>query len=295
MITHPFKGAGVALVTPFNEDKSIDFGTLENIVEDQINSGMDYLVVLGTTAETPTLSLDEQKDVAKCVVSKNNGRLPVVVGMGGNDPVKIVKTMNDFDLTGVDGILSVTPYYNRPTQEGLFQFFQEIINASPVPIILYNVPSRTGVHMDCATTLRVARSSEKVVGVKDASADSSHCAYLAGNAPEWFKVISGDDVLALPIIAVGGVGVISVIANALPGKLSQLTHLANEYRMTEAQQVHYQLLDLFKLLFREGNPGGVKALMEIMGKAKNVLRLPLWPVSKETYGMIEEAYQKLGN
>ncbi|HBL75422.1 MAG: 4-hydroxy-tetrahydrodipicolinate synthase [Bacteroidetes bacterium GWF2_42_66] len=293
MTTHPFKGAGVALVTPFNEDKSIDFGTLENIIEDQIRSGMDYLVALGTTAETPTLSTDEQKDVVKCVVSKNNGRLPVVVGMGGNDPVKIIKTMQGFDFTGVDGILSVTPYYNKPTQEGLFRFYQEIIKASPLPIILYNVPPRTGIHIEHTTTLRVANSSNKVVGIKDASGDLTHCAYMSHNAPEWFKVISGDDVLTLPVIAVGGTGVISVIANALPGKLSQLAHLANEHRIAEAQQIHYQLLDLFKLLFREGNPGGVKALMEIMGKAKNVVRLPLWPVSNETYSMIEEAYRKL--
>ncbi len=295
MITHPFKGAGVALVTPFNEDKSIDFSALENIVEDQISSGMDYLVALGTTAETPTLSADEQKEVVKCVVSKNNGRLPVVVGMGGNDPVKIVKTMQDFDFTGVDAILSVTPYYNKPTQEGLFQFYQEIINASPVPVILYNVPSRTGVHLEHTTALRVAHSSQKVAGIKDASGESSHCAFMARNAPEWFKVISGDDVLALPVIAVGGIGVISVIANALPGKLSRLVHLSSEHRIAEAQQLHYELLDLFKLLFREGNPGGVKALMEIMGKAKNQVRLPLCPVSSETYTMIEEAYRKLDN
>ncbi|MDX9880775.1 MAG: 4-hydroxy-tetrahydrodipicolinate synthase [Prolixibacteraceae bacterium] len=295
MITHRFKGAGVALVTPFNEDKSIDFGTLENMVEDQISGGMDYLVALGTTAETPTLSPDEQKDVVKCVILKNNGRLPVVVGMGGNDPAKIVKTMQNFDFTGVDGILSVTPYYNKPTQEGLFRFYQEIINASPVPVILYNVPSRTGTHLEYPTALRIACSSEKVAGVKEASGDLAHCSFMAANAPGWFKVISGDDMLALPIIAVGGIGVISVIANALPGKLSQLVHLANEHRMTEAQQVHYQLLDLFRLIFREGNPGGVKALMEIMGKAKNTVRLPLWPVGIETYKMIEEAFRKIEN
>lgn len=293
MITHPFKGAGVALITPFKEDRSVDFNALENIVEDQISNGMDYLVALGTTAETPTLSIDEQKEVVKCVISKNNDRLPIVVGMGGNDPVKIVHCMQNFDFTGVSAILSVTPYYNKPTQEGLYQFYQEIIKASPIPVILYNVPSRTGVHMDYQTTLRIANSSEKVIGVKDASGESSHCAFIARSAPEWFKVISGDDVLALPIIAVGGAGVISVIANALPGKLSKLVHLANEQNIIEAQTLHYQLLDLFKLLFREGNPGGVKALMQIMGKAQNVLRLPLCPVSSETYTMIEEAYKKL--
>ncbi len=295
MITHPFKGAGVALITPFTENKNIDFSTLEDIVEDQVTNGMDYLVVLGTTAETPTLSTDEQKEIIKCVVSKNKGRLPIIAGMGGNDPAKIVNTINNFDFNGVDGILTVTPYYNKPTQEGLYHFYQEIIKASPVPIILYNVPSRTGIHMDYQTAIRIARSSEKVVGVKEASGESSHCAFIARSAPEWFRVISGDDVLALPIIAVGGIGVISVIANALPGQLSKLIHLANEHRIAEAQVLHYRLLDLFKLLFREGNPGGIKALMEIMGKTKNVLRLPLWPVSHETYSMIEEAYKKLAD
>lgn len=293
MIKHPFKGAGVALITPFKDDKNVDFTVLENIVEDQISGGMNYLVVLGTTAETPTLSCDEQKEIVKCVVRKNKSRLPIVVGIGGNDPVKVVKTMNEFDFEGVDGILSVTPYYNKPTQEGLYQYYQEIIKASSLPIILYNVPSRAGVHMDYQTTLRVANSSDKVVGVKDASGESSHCAFIARSAPEYFKVISGDDVLTLPVISVGGAGVISVIANALPNKVSELVRLANEHRITEAQKIHYQLLDLFKLVFREGNPSGIKALMDIMGKSKNVLRLPLCTVSSETYGMIEDAYKKL--
>jgi len=293
MIAYPFKGAGVALITPFQENKSVDFNELENIVEEQVSGGTDYLVVLGTTAETPTLSPDEQSEIVKCVVSKNKGRLPVLAGMGGNDPAKIVNAIHHFDFNGIDGILTVTPFYNKPTQEGLFHFYQEIIKASPVPIVLYNVPSRTGVHMDYQTTLRVARSSEKVIGVKDASGDLSHCAFIMRSAPEWFKVISGDDMLALPLIAVGGAGVISVVANAFPGKVSKLVHLAGECRMDEARGLHYQLLDLFKLLFREGNPGGIKALMEIMGKTKNVLRLPLYPVSNETYRLIEEACKKL--
>lgn len=293
MITHPFKGAGVALITPFNEDKTIDFNSLEKLVEDQIYGGMDYLVVLGTTAETPTLSTSEQKEVVKCVIDKNKGKLPIVVGMGGNDPAKIINCINDWDFTGIDGILSVTPYYNKPTQEGLFHFYKEIVDASPVPVILYNVPSRTGVHMDHQTTIRVAELSEKVVGVKDASGESSHCAFMARNAPDYFKVISGDDVLALPIISVGGIGIISVIANALPEKLSQLVHYANEHNIAEAQKLHFELLDLFKLIFKEGNPGGVKALMEIMGKTKNFVRSPLYPISTETYKMLEEAYKKL--
>jgi len=254
---------------------------------------MDYLVALGTTAETPTLSLDEQKDVIDCVVAKNNGRVPVVVGVGGNDPVKIIHTINSFNFAGVDGILSVTPYYSKPTQEGLYQFYQEIIKASPVPIILYNVPSRTGIHMEAETSIRIAESSEKVIAIKEASGESSHTALMARNAPAHFKVISGDDVLALPVIAVGGIGLISVLGNALPGKVSQLVNFANQHNIIEAQKIHYELLDLLKLLFREGNPGGLKALMEMMGKAKNVLRLPLVPVSSETARLLEVAYKKL--
>ncbi len=280
-MAHLFKGAGVALVTPFKEDYSIDFNALENLVEDQISGGMDYLVALGTTAETPTLTANEQKEVVKCIKSKVNKRVPVMLGMGGNDPYKIIKNIEETDFDGIDGILSVTPYYNRPSQQGLIEHYKLVANACPVPVVLYNVPSRTGVNMEAATSIAVAKACPNVIGIKEASGESSQVARMVKYKPAQFEVISGDDVLALPVIAVGGIGVISVIANALPGKLSQLVHFANDGKFAEARELHLQLIDMFKLLFREGNPGGIKALMEIMGKSTSTLRLPLYPISND--------------
>ncbi len=286
-MTHPFRGAGVALVTPFNDDFSIDFDALENLVEDQISNGMDYLVALGTTAETPTLSAAEQKEVVKCIKSKVNKRVPLVVGMGGNDPYKIIKNIEETDFTDVDGILSVTPYYNKPAQKGLAEHYKLVCKASPVPVILYNVPSRTGVNMAPETTVEVAKACPNAIATKEASGESSAVAKMVKHGPEGFAVISGDDVLALPIIAVGGIGVISVIANALPKELSNLIHLANDGKYAEARELHLKMIDLFKLLFKEGNPAGIKALMNITGKAKNVCRLPVVTASKGLYKEIE--------
>lgn len=292
-MTHLFKGAGVAMITPFKPDYSIDFRTLEALVEDQIVSGMDYIVALGTTAETPTLSSGEQKEVISCIRTKINKRIPLIVGMGGNDPEKVIKTIESTDFEGVDGILSVTPYYNRPSQEGLLEYFKRIAKASPVPVVLYNVPSRTGVNMYCETTVKIAKACPNVIAVKEASGDCSQAARMIKYAPAHFAVISGDDALALPMMAVGGIGVISVVANALPGKLSELIHLANEGRFSEAREIHLQLIDLLKLIFREGSPGGVKALMETMGKAQNVMRLPMYPVSRELKKDIEAELKKI--
>ena len=292
-MTHLFKGAGVAMITPFKPDYSIDFKTLGELVEDQIASGMDYIVALGTTAETPTLSPDEQKEVIRCIRAKINKRIPLMVGMGGNDPYKVIHTIENTDFEDIDGILSVTPYYNRPSQEGLFEYFKLISNASPVPVVLYNVPSRTGVNMLCRTSVKFAKACPNVIAVKEASGDCSQTAGIVRYAPAHFAVISGDDALALPIIAVGGIGVISVIANALPGKLSRLIHLANDGQFAEAREIHLQLIDMLKLIFREGSPGGVKALMEIMGKAQNVMRLPMYPVSRELQKEIEEELKKI--
>ncbi len=292
-MTHLFKGAGVALVTPFKSDYSIDFAALENIVEDQISSGTDYLVALGTTAETPTLSTEEQKEVIRCVRSKINKRIPLMVGIGGNDPKKVIDTIKSADLEGIDGILSVTPYYNKPSQEGLAEYFKMIAKASPLPVILYNVPSRTGVNMLCETSVTIAKACTNVIAVKEASGECAQAARMVKYAPDHFAVISGDDALALPIMAVGGIGVISVIANALPGKLSQMIHFANNAQYSEARILHLQLIDMFKLIFREGSPGGVKALMEIMGKAQNVMRLPMYPVSPALYREIEDELKKI--
>jgi 4-hydroxy-tetrahydrodipicolinate synthase len=292
-MTHLFKGAGVALITPFKPDYSVDYERLENLVEVQISSGMDYIVALGTTAETPTLSTDEQKEVIRCVRTKINKRIPLMTGIGGNDPNKVIQTIKNTDFEGIDGILSVTPYYNRPTQEGLTEHFKLIAKASPVPVVLYNVPSRTGVNMLCETSVKIAKACPNVIAVKEASGECSQAARMVKYAPEHFAVISGDDALALPMIAVGAIGVISVIANALPDKLSQLIHFANDGQFNEAREVHLQLVDLLKLMFREGSPGGVKALMEIMGKAQNIMRLPMYPVSRELQRELETELKKI--
>jgi len=293
-MTHPFTGAGVALITPFNEDKSIDYSALERLIENQIAGGTDYLVVLGTTGETPALSDDEKKEIVRFVIEKNAGRLKIVVGIGSNNTLALVQSLQKTNFDGVDAILSVTPYYNKPTQEGLFQHFKAVVEASPVPVILYNVPGRTGVNMDADTTLRIANLSEKIVGIKEACGDLGQFAKIIKDAPEYFKVISGDDALTLPSIAMGSIGVISVIANALPAKLSQLTHASLEGNINKASQLHLQMAEMMKLIFKEGNPGGVKALMEMMGTAKNQLRLPLVPVSASTRSLIEAEWKKIG-
>ena len=294
-MTHPFTGAGVALITPFNEDKSVDYSALERLIENQITGGTDYLVVLGTTAETPALSDEEKKEIVRFVIEKNAGRLKIVVGMGGNNTLGLVKSIQNANFDGIDAILSVTPYYNKPTQEGLFQHFKRIVEVSPVPVILYNVPGRTGVNMEADTTLRIANLSEKVIGIKEACGDLGQFAKIINDAPGYFNVISGDDALTLPSIAMGAIGVISVIANALPEKLSQLTHASLEGNTILASQLHLQMAEMLKLIFKEGNPAGVKALMEAMGIIKNELRLPLVPASAGTYGAIEAEWKKISS
>lgn len=292
-MTHPFTGAGVALITPFNEDNSVNYSTLEALIEAQISGGIDYLVVLGTTAETATLTEIEKNEIVRFVIDKNAGRLKIVVGMGSNSTYGLVQYIQDADFNGVDAILSVTPFYNKPSQEGLFQHFKMVVEASPVPIILYNVPGRTGVNMEADTTLRIAHLSEKVIGVKEASGDFAQIEKIISNAPSYFKVISGDDALTFPAISKGSIGVISVIANALPKKLSQLAKASLNGNSTLASQLQLQLAEMLRLVFSEGNPAGVKALMEIMGSAKNQLRLPLVPISHATYALIEKELNKL--
>ena len=287
-----YRGAGVALVTPFTKTNEVDYRALEKVIENQVQGGMDYLVALGTTAETPTLSAGEKLEVVRLVKEKSAG-LPVVVGMGGNDTRKIIKQIDKFDFEGISGLLIVTPYYNKPSQEGMFRHYKAIAEVCPVPIILYNVPSRTGVNIEAETVVRLAEASEKIVAVKEASGILSQITKIGKYTPDRFSVISGDDVLALPIVSIGGKGVISVIANALPGKLSSMIHLALDGKFGEALDLHYEMIDLFKLLFKEGNPGGVKALMHYMGILENELRTPLYKISDETYNEIKEAYLKL--
>jgi len=288
-MTQLFTGAGVALITPFTKKDQVDYKALETIIDNQVKGGMDYLVALGTTAETATLTKDEKAQVVELIKEKSAG-LPVVVGMGGNDTRTMLKQINKFNFEGVDGILVVTPYYNKPSQEGMYRHYVEIAKASPVPIILYNVPSRTGVNLEATTVARLAEASDKIVAIKEASGEHSQMTKIGKYTPDDFTVISGDDLLAITIAAIGGKGVISVIANAMPAELSQLMHLALEGKFAEAREIHFKLIEMFQLLFKEGNPGGIKALMNIQGTIENILRSPLYKISDATYYEIRERY-----
>jgi len=287
-----FTGAGVALVTPFAKNGDVDFDGLDRIIENQVQGEMDYLVALGTTAETPTLTNEEKLEVVKRA-KQNSGKLPVVVGMGGNDTRTIIKQIENFDSDGVSGLLIVTPYYNKPSQEGMYRHYLEIAKNSPLPIILYNVPSRTGINLEAETVARLAEASDKFVAVKEASGTHSQITKIGKYTPDNFTVISGDDVLAITIASVGGKGVISVIANALPGKVSKLIHEAVAGNFAEARKVHFEMIELFQLMFKEGNPGGIKALLNIQGIIENELRLPLYKISDNLYDEIKDAYLKL--
>lgn len=287
-----FTGAGVALITPFTKKNQVDYKALETIIDNQVQGEMDYLVALGTTAETPTLTTDEKSNVVELIKEKS-GDLPLVVGMGGNDTRTIIKQIDKFNFNDIDGLLIVTPYYNKPSQEGMFLHYTEIAKASPAPIILYNVPSRTGVNLEAETVIRLAEASEKFVAVKEASGILSQITKIGKYTHDNFGVISGDDVLALPIMSIGGKGVISVIANALPKQLSSLIHLAASGNFGEALNVHFEMIDLFKLIFKEGNPGGIKALMNYQGTIENILRSPLHKITDATYTEIKDAYQRL--
>ncbi len=287
-----FTGAGVALVTPFTKEKHVDYKALETVVENQVKGGMDYLVALGTTAETATLSAEEKANIVELVKDKSQG-LPVIAGMGGNDTRTILKHIDKFNFNGISGILVVTPYYNKPSQEGMYHHYLEVAKASPVPVILYNVPSRTGVNLEATTVARLATASENIVAIKEASGEHSQMTKILKYTPDNFTLISGDDLLALTISSIGGKGVISVIANALPAKLSSLMHLALENNYEEARKIHFELIEMFQLMFREGNPGGVKALMNIQGTIENVLRSPLYKISDELYEEIRATYSKL--
>ncbi len=287
-----FTGAGVALITPFTKSGQVDYKALETIIDNQVKGGMDYLVALGTTAETATLTNDEKLNVVELIKEKSAG-LPVMVGMGGNNTRSIIKQIDKFNFNGVDSILVVTPYYNKPSQEGMFHHYTEIAKASPVPVVLYNVPSRTGVNIEFDTVVRLAETSENIVAIKEASGVLSQITKIGKYTPDNFTVISGDDLLALPIISIGGKGVISVIANALPAKLSRLIKLANSKNYDEALELHFELIDILQLIFKEGNPGGIKALMNHQGIIENVLRSPLYKISDATYNEIKEAYSKL--
>lgn len=278
--SYPFKGLGVALVTPFKNDGQIDFDSLARIVENLIAGGTDHLCVLGTTAETPTLSEAERLQVIKFVIKQNAGRIPIMVGCSSNCTATVLENIHNYELEGVDAILTAVPFYNKPSQEGIYRHFAEIAKASAKPIILYNVPGRAGVNMTAQTTLRIAREFKNVIGIKEASGNMEQVKEIIAGAPEGFHVIIGDDSLAMEAIHCGASGVISVIGNAIPKRFGQLIHLTMQERYADAEQIQKQLSPLYGLMFREGSPCGVKALMSSRGELENVMRLPLVPVSE---------------
>jgi 4-hydroxy-tetrahydrodipicolinate synthase len=282
MLRNKFSGMGVALVTPFKKNKEVDFEALQRLIDYQLLSGTDYIVALGTTAETPTLEEKEREEIVRRVVKQVDGKIPIIMGVGGNNTAKLVHTLNTFDFTGISAILSVTPYYNKPTQEGLFQHYRALSKASPLPIILYNVPGRTGVNLLAETTLRIARECENVIAIKEASGNMEQINRIIADKPEGFSVISGDDSMTLPIIKAGGIGVISVLGNAFPKQFVQVVHSALNGSMREAEKDAAVFSEMIRLLFVEGNPAGVKCMLHEMGFIENELRLPLVPVSDET-------------
>ena len=277
------KGLGVALITPFNEDETIDFTALGKLIEHLIQNNIDYLVVLGTTAETPTLSTEEKKEVVSFVKQRVNGRVPIVLGVGGNCTNSVVNQLKNDDYDGIDAILSVVPYYNKPSQEGIYQHYKAIAQATDLPIILYNVPGRTGVNMTAETTLRIAREFENVVAIKEASGNIVQMDDIIKNKPADFMVISGDDGITFPLITLGAVGVISVIGNAFPKEFGKMVRLALNGDYDSALRIHHEFTELFSLLFVDGNPAGVKARLNAMGYICNKLRLPLVPTRITTY------------
>ena len=284
---------GVALITPFKSDESIDYDALARLVEHQIKNGTDYLVVCGTTAETPTLTEKEKEDITSFVIQTAAGRLPIVLGIGGNNTKAVVEKLNFSEFKGVDAILSVTPYYNKPSQEGLYQHFAAIAKASKLPVILYNVPGRTGVNMTAETTLRLAKEFSNIVAVKEASGNFPQIDEIIKNKPKDFMVISGDDGITFPLITLGAVGVISVIGNAFPREFSRMVRLALQGDYNNARQIHHHFNELIQLLFVEGNPAGVKSMLAVMGFIENKLRLPLVPNTITTYEKIRIVLNEL--
>ncbi|WP_164112577.1 MULTISPECIES: 4-hydroxy-tetrahydrodipicolinate synthase [Sphingobacterium] len=281
------QGAGVALVTPFNADGTIDFEALGQLIELQINQGMNYLVSLGTTGETATLNSEERKKIWKFTADKVNGRVPLVAGIGGNNTMETVRQIEEFDCAGYCAILSVSPYYNKPTQEGIYQHYKAIAEASKLPVILYNVPGRTGSNMTAETTLRLANDFSNIVAIKEASGNFAQFSEILRDKPEGFVLISGDDPVTLPMMAMGAVGVISVVGNAYPRLVSTVTKLCAEGRYTEARSIHNKLLRITDLCFVEGNPAGVKYILKRIDIGQDVLRLPLVPISDKTKAAID--------
>lgn len=287
------RGVGVAFITPFKEDESVDYEALIRLVDYQIRNNTDYLVVLGTTAETATLTEEEKTNIVETVINHVNGRIPIVLGVGGNNTRAVIDQLKNGNFEGVDAILSVVPYYNKPSQEGIYQHYKAIAEASKLPVILYNVPGRTGVNMTAETTLRLANEFDNIVAIKEASGDMTQMDNIIKRKPDNFDVISGDDGITFPLITLGAIGVISVIGNAFPKEFSRMTRLALEGDYQSALTIHHSFSELFKLLFVDGNPAGVKSMLHMMGYIDNKLRLPLVPTRITTFEQIRMVLNEL--
>jgi 4-hydroxy-tetrahydrodipicolinate synthase len=287
------RGTGVAIVTPFHESGNIDFGSLERIIEHVISNGVNYIVALGTTGESATLSKDEKVAVLDFILETVGKRIPVVAGIGGNNTQEVINTIKSTSLDGVDAILSVCPYYNKPQQKGIYYHFKAISGISPVPVILYNVPGRTSSNMTAETTLKLAKDFENIIGIKEASGNFTQCMEIIRNKPQDFMVISGDDALTVPLLALGADGVISVTANALPQQFSDMVTLGLKGKIAKARSIHYLLLELMNALFLDGSPSGIKSALETMGLCKSNVRLPLVKVNKTVSSLIAEQIETI--
>lgn len=279
---HIFRGLGVAVVTPFTLDGAVDYPALKRLIRYQLDSGVDFLCILATTGETPCLTLDEKNKITELVKEENKGQVPILKYCGGNNTAAVIEEMKTTDWSGIDGILSICPYYNKPSQEGLYQHFKAIASASPLPVVMYNVPGRTGVNMKAETTVRLAHDCENIVGIKEAAGSLEQVDEIIKGKPDRFDIISGDDALTFSMIASGAAGVISVIGNALPREFSRMIRLEFQGEYEAARRIHHMFTELYSLLFVDGNPAGVKALLNDMGYIENVLRLPLVPTTIKT-------------
>ncbi|MDY3103461.1 MAG: 4-hydroxy-tetrahydrodipicolinate synthase [Prevotella sp.] len=279
---HIFRGLGVAVVTPFTLDGAVDYPALKRLIRYQLDSGVDFLCILATTGETPCLTLDEKNKITELVKEENKGLVPILKYCGGNNTAAVIEEMKATDWSGIDGILSICPYYNKPSQEGLYQHFKAIASASPLPVVMYNVPGRTGVNMKAETTVRLAHDCENIVGIKEAAGSLEQVDEIIKGKPDRFDIISGDDALTFSMIASGAAGVISVIGNALPREFSRMIRLEFQGEYETARRIHHMFTELYSLLFVDGNPAGVKALLNDMGYIENVLRLPLVPTTIKT-------------
>ncbi len=279
---HIFRGLGVAVVTPFTLDGAVDYPALKRLIRYQLDSGVDFLCILATTGETPCLTLDEKNKITELVKEENKGLVPILKYCGGNNTAAVIEEMKATDWSGIDGILSICPYYNKPSQEGLYQHFKAIASACPLPVVMYNVPGRTGVNMKAETTVRLAHDCENIVGIKEAAGSLEQVDEIIKGKPDRFDIISGDDALTFSMIASGAAGVISVIGNALPREFSRMIRLEFQGEYEAARRIHHMFTELYSLLFVDGNPAGVKALLNDMGYIENVLRLPLVPTTIKT-------------